>query len=230
LKLQEIYDTPEDALSATDDFYRNASGFGYDIEKLTSWLTAYGHIPKAGRILDLCCGDGIWSRAYKELNPAFDLYGIDISEGGIEKARDTVGDDKGQFVVGDVEHSLPFPKKHFSLIFARGTGIYNQHDMSRSATIKVIEMWHEYLADGGIFCGIYGSTPQLMGSYTPIEKVKLPYNRAPRQSDAVQFDGGKFHHTIQSFHAPFWAAESIEVVDYRYAKKKHIILTRRKKT
>jgi hypothetical protein len=89
-------------------------------------------------------------------------------------------------------------------------------------------MWHEYLADGGLFCGIYGSTPDMMGTYTPMEKVKLPYNRAPRQSEAVQFDGGKFHHSIESFHAPFWAAEDIEVVDYSYNKKKHIILTRRK--
>jgi ubiquinone/menaquinone biosynthesis C-methylase UbiE len=94
-------------------------------------VTQYTQVPKAGKILDLCCGDGIWSRPYKKLNPKLDLFGIDISAGGVERAKEMVGDTKGQFVVGDVESPLPFPKKHFNLIFARGTGIYNQHDMSR---------------------------------------------------------------------------------------------------
>jgi len=223
-----VYDSAAEALAATDEFYRSQTGFGYDLDKIKAWLKAYVPVPKKGRVLDLCCGDGIWSLGMKSLSPALELYGIDLSQGGIERAREIVGANDEHFVVGDVEQALPFPEQYFDFIFARGTGLYNQHDMSRPATVQVIEMWHRYLTPNGRFCAIYGSTPELMGQYTPIDEVKLPYNRAPRHSQAVDFDGGKFHHTIESFHAPFWAAESIEIVDYSFVKKKHVILTRRK--
>lgn len=225
---QEIFESADEALAATDEFYRSQSGFGYDMAKVTGWLTKNVPVPKSGRVLDLCCGDGIWSLGMKQLNPRLELYGIDISAGGIERAREMVGDTDGRFVVGDVEKDLPFPKHHFDFIFARGTGIYNQHDMSRPSTVRVFELWHEYLTDGGVFCAIYGSTPAMQGRYTPMEEVKLPYNRAPRQSEVVDFKGGKFHHTKESFHAPFLAAPSIEVMDYKFANNKHIILSRRK--
>lgn len=224
----KLHNIPESALIATDQFYRSSEGFGYDLTKLIKWLTSYTRIPETGKILDLCCGDGIWSQAFKELNPELDCFGIDISAGGVERAKERVKDSNDQFVVGDVEVELPFPKKYFNFIFARGAGIYNQHDMSRRATVKVIEMWHEYLVDGGVFCGVYGSTPSMMGSYTPIEKVKLPYNKVPRHSPVIQFEGGKFHHSIESFHAPFLAAKGIEIINYSFNKNKHIIHTRRK--
>ena len=68
-----------------------------------------------------------------------------------------------------------------------------------------------------------------MGRYTPIDEVALPYNRAPRQSDAVDFEGGKYHHSIESFQAPFLAAPTIELIDYSFVTKKHVITTRRRR-
>jgi SAM-dependent methyltransferase len=223
------YLSPAEALSATDDFYRSRQGFGYDLEKVVAWLKAHVRVPARGRVLDLCCGDGIWSKGFQEINPALELYGIDISEGGIEKAKGLVGDTAGRFVVGDVECEMPFPKGHFDLIFARGPGLFNQHDMSRPACVKVIELWHEHLGPRGVFLGIFASQPRLMGTYTPMEEAALPFNRAPRKTETIDFTGGKYHHTVESFHAPFWRAETVDVVSYSFVGNMHIITTRAKR-
>ena len=63
-------------------------GFEYTDEQVRTWLEIYlRRVPARGNVLDLCCGDGIWARGIKALQPNLDLYGIDISPGGIEKAR-----------------------------------------------------------------------------------------------------------------------------------------------
>ena len=223
---EPTYATPQDALAATDEFYA-AQGFAYSDDLVTSWLRAHVDVPSAGRVLDLCCGDGVWSRGFQLLNPRLELFGIDISAGGVAKARSLVGADGEHFVVGDAEAGrLPWPDGTFDVVFARGPGLYNQHDMDRDATIAVLEAWHRALSSRGRFYSIFASTPQLMGTYTPMEAVRLPYNRAPRRTDAVDFRGGKYHHTITSFCAPFWKAPSIEVVRYSFVGNQHILVTR----
>jgi hypothetical protein len=61
---RDCYHTPEDALAATDVFCHAAAGFSYDLEAVKSWLSKHVQIPKSGRVLDLCCGDGIWSKGF----------------------------------------------------------------------------------------------------------------------------------------------------------------------
>ncbi len=223
----QVYGSPEEALSATDDFYRSQSGFGYDMKNVTGWLSKNVKVPASGRILDLCCGDGIWSRGFKELNAKLELYGVDISAGGIDRARQMVGDTQGRFVTGDVETALPFETGFFDLIFARGPGLYNQHDMSRPACVNVIEMWHGYLKPEGRFYNIFASTPAMMGQYTPMEDVVLPYNRAPRKSDTIDFTGGKYHHTKETFCAPFEASGAIALESYTFVNNQHVLVTKR---
>ena len=223
----EVYASAQEALRATDAFYESQEGFQYTEELVEDWLKQFVRLPKAGRVLDLCCGDGIWSKGIKNLAPALELHGIDVSEGGIAKARQLMGEDAERFVVGDAEAELPYPDGHFQLIFARGPGLYNQHDMDRPATVAVIRRWHEKLAPGGRFYSIFASTPRLMGTYTPMQNVKLPYNRSPRKTEAVDFSGGKYHHTIQSFLAPFWREESIEVAQYSFVRNNHVLVTRK---
>ena len=228
---QELYRSPQEALAATDLFYREAAGFSYNLEEVKSWLSTHVRIPKAGRVLDLCCGDGIWSKGFQELRPQLDLYGIDVSTGGIDRARELLGaksqdEVRARFVVGDAEAGLPWPKRHFDLIFARGPGLFNQHDFGRPASVRVLEDWHTHLAERGLFYSVFASTPRLMGRYTPMNKVTLPYNRAQRQSRAIDFEGGKFHHSIESFHRPFWYAENIDIVSYCFERNQHILVTR----
>ena len=221
-----MYESPADALEATDRFYLQQEGFQYPEATVTEWLRRHVEVPASGRVLDLCCGDGIWSKGFQNIAPDLELFGIDISGGAIEKARQITGADESHFVVGDAEAELPFPRGHFDLIFARGPGLYNQHDMDRPATVAVIETWHEHLSSRGRFYSVFASTPEKMGTYTEMEQVKLPYNRAPRATPTVDFRGGKYHHTIQSFLAPFWKASNVDVVEYRFFQNLHVLVTR----
>ena len=201
----QIFNSVNDALNATDKFYEDLEGFQYTEESTTEWVRAHVPVPTKGRVLDLCCGDGIWAKAFQNLNPDLELFGIDISSGGIRKAASLLGSDGEHFVVGDAEAYLPFETSYFEVIFARGPGLYNQHSMDRPDTISVIEMWHRHLVPGsGRFYSIFASNPRLMGKYTPMEECTLPYNRAPRKTPAGEFSGGKLHHSISSFLAPFW--------------------------
>ena len=67
-----------------------------------------------------------------------------------------------------------------------------------------------------------------MGKYTPVDEVVLPYNQVPRDTGAVKFSGGKYHHSIETFHAPFWKARNVDVASYRFAENLHILVSRRK--
>jgi len=64
-----------------------------------------------------------------------------------------------------------------------------------------------------------------MGTYTEMENVKLPYNRSPRKSEAVDFSGEKFHHSIQSFLVLFWKASNVKTVNYFYKKNRYFLWT-----
>ena len=161
------------------------------------------------------------------MNSKLDLYGVDISKGGVAKAKSLLGSSEKNFVVCDAEAELPFKEGFFDIIFARGPGLYNQHSMASPAAIKIIENWHKALApNSGRFYSIFASTPQLMGTYTPMDKCKLPYNRSPRKTDAVNFTGGKYHHSVETFHEPFWAADNVSVVDYCFKNNLHILISK----
>ncbi|MEX0702840.1 MAG: class I SAM-dependent methyltransferase [Planctomycetales bacterium] len=224
---QATYDSPAEALQATSRFYQD-SGFQYTDEKVADHLAIYiRRPPKSGNVLDLCCGDGIWSKGIKALDPNSTLHGIDISPGAIESARRAVPADAANFVVGDAEGPLPWPDGTFDLIFARGPGLFNQHSMDRPAAIEVIERWHRLLKPAGVMVSMFYSDPELFGTYTNPLKVALPYNRAPRLTAAVDFTGGKYHHDIASFLCPFRKAGNVKLGDYRFLKKTHILESRR---
>jgi SAM-dependent methyltransferase len=223
----KTYGSTQEALSATDEFYENKEGFEYNEDLVNKWLSQYVRIPKSGRVLDLCCGDGIWSKGFKNLNSKLDLYGIDISEGGINKARKLLNTGADKFVLGDAEKNLPFNDGFFQMIFSRGPGLYNQHDMDRPAAIEIISNWHKKLAPDGLMYSIFASTPSKVGTYTSMDDAKLPYNRCPRKTEAVDFLGGKYHHDIKSFTAPFWKAADVNVLEYSFVRNMHILVTKR---
>jgi hypothetical protein len=64
-----------------------------------------------------------------------------------------------------------------------------------------------------------------MCDYTPMDQCKLPYNRAPRKSDAVNSSGGKYHHTITSFHEPFGVASNVKINDYVFKNNLHVLVS-----
>jgi len=224
---EKIYNDHSQARSATNEFYNDKSGFSYTDETVDLWLDIYlaRAIPNKAKILDLCCGDGVWSKGFKRRLPEATLHGIDISSGGIQKAKTLLAGDAENFLVGDAESTLPWEDAFFDLIFARGPGLFNQHSMDRPATIAVIESWHEKLSKSGKMISSFYADPQKFGTYTNPLEVALPYNRAPRLTDTVDFTGGKYHSDIQTFLAPFWKAKNVKIVDYRFIRNNHILLT-----
>lgn len=223
-----VYSSPAAALSATDEFYMHQDGFQYTEQRATKWIQEQLALPKKGRVLDLCCGDGIWTKGMKNVNPGLEYFGIDISSGAIHQAQTLLETDDSHFVVGDAEGALPFADDFFDLIFARGPGLYNQHSMDRDATIRVIESWHSKLHTGGRFYSIFASRPDKMGTYTSMEDARLPYNRCPRTTEAVDFLGGKYHHSIESFMTPFWKGQNVEIVRYSFIQNMHVLITKLK--
>ena len=221
------YKSENDARGATDEFYENQSGFSYTQQTVATWLDIYlrKNPPLNAQILDICCGDGVWSKGFKSRLENCSVYGIDISTGGINKARDLNPEDHNNFIQGDAELELSWENGTFDLIFARGPGLFNQHSMDRQATINVIERWHTKLKKSGIMISSFYSDPDLFGTYTNPVKVSLPYNKAPRLTDTVDFTGGKYHHDIQSFLLPFKKAQNVKILDYRFIRNNHIIET-----
>jgi len=222
-----VYENATEALGHTDDFYRSG-GFTYTAEQVQKWLVLIFGKPPVGRVLDLCCGDGVWSEGLSIWAPDAELYGIDISKGAIETSLARLGRDADQrFRVGDCESDLPWTEGFFDTILARGPGLYNQHRMDRPATVSVIECWHRVMRSGGTMYSVFASDPERFGTYTNPLLVKLPYNRAPRLTDAVDFTGGKYHHDTTSFLAPFASAAGVEIKDYKFVRKNHVLKTQR---
>ncbi len=221
------YKNSKIALKETDDFYLN-SGFQYSLNYVTKWLKDNIKVPKSGAILDLCCGDGIWSHGFEILNPKLNVYGCDISSGGIEKAKSILNKKNAQnFTIQDTEKPLNYDKGFFDLIFARGPGLYNQHNFSSKEAINIIESWHLLLKDDGRFYSIFASKPSMFGKYTNMNESVLPYNRSPRKTKAVNFLGGKFHHSIVSFLKPFEKCKSVEIDQYWFKNNLHFLVTKK---
>lgn len=156
----------------------------------------------------------LWSKDFKLRLPKATLHGIDIPSGRIQKAKSLLAD--------DAQSALPWAEGFFDLNFARGPFFLNQHSMGRPSSIAVIESWHEILnKTGKMISSLYADLQKFGTNTNPLE-VALPYNRAPRLIDTVEFTGGKYHSDIQSFLAPFWKAK---IVDYRIIRNNHILLT-----
>ena len=90
--------------------------------------------------------------------------------------------------------------------------------MDRPATIAVIEMWHRALRPSGRFVSIFYSNPEMFGCYTNPLKVRLPYNRAPRLTDAVDFTASKYHYDIAGFLLPFRKASNVKLGEYCFIR------------
>lgn len=80
------------AVSHTDKFYTNRSGKSYSDNQVDRWLSRwfFPFVNLSGKesVLDLCCGDGIWSFGLLRKHPRLQITGVDISTGGIQLANE----------------------------------------------------------------------------------------------------------------------------------------------
>lgn len=196
----------------TDQFYEAQNGLSYSDEKVERWLSKWfwPFVDLRGdeRILDLCCGDGVWSIGLMRRFPTLTVVGADVSQAAVKNANARATDlgiaERARFFCHDCENNLPFQSSSFDLIFARGLFVYNQHDMLRSGCLGLFEHWHGLLVPGGRFVAMYGSKPERFGTYTPAHETKgLPTNLSPRETPSTVFHGGKFNHSPTMFLLPF---------------------------
>lgn len=93
----------------------------------------YG-IKPGDKILDIGCGKGFQLYELTQLLPGVEVYGIDISAYAIENAKEEV---KDRLQVGNANH-LPFPDKHFDLVFSINT-LHNLHNYDLDKALREME-------------------------------------------------------------------------------------------
>ncbi|MDA8660021.1 class I SAM-dependent methyltransferase [Luminiphilus sp.] len=225
------------AVHKTNRFYQLQGGFSYSDEQVNRWLTKWFHpfveLKGTERILDLCCGDGVWSFGLLRRYPSILVSGVDVSDQAVENANKRATmlglSDRATFIAYDCETWLPFPEEAFDLIFARGVFVFNQHNMMRPGCLRLLEHWQEKLANGGRFVAMYGSKPDRFGKYTPPEETKgLPTNLERRETPAVDFRGGKFNHNPVTFLQPFMALHNAQIEFYQFSAGRHTLICRPK--
>lgn len=102
----------------------------------------YG-IKPGDKILDIGCGKGFQLYELTQLMPGVEVYGIDISAYAIENAKEEV---KDRLQVGNA-NCLPFPDKHFDLVFSINT-LHNLHNYDLDKALREMERVgkkHKYL-------------------------------------------------------------------------------------
>lgn len=93
----------------------------------------YG-IKQGDKILDIGCGKGFQLYELTQLLPGVEVYGIDISAYAIANAKEEV---KDRLQIANANH-LPFPDKHFDLVFSLNT-LHNLHNYDLDKALREME-------------------------------------------------------------------------------------------
>lgn len=114
---------------------------------LTASIISHINLTSVERVLDVGCGAGgllIRLKQEKGLNPRCELYGIDIAEGMLEKARgqSEAGKLSINFQLASADQ-LPFPDSYFDVIICQHV-LYHVADVQ-----KAVEEAYRCLNDGG---------------------------------------------------------------------------------
>lgn len=71
--------------------------------KICPLISIEPHIPRAGRVLDLGCGNGLFAAILKRGSPTRDIIGLDLDKAKVDLAREIFRGQSGlEFRVGDV--------------------------------------------------------------------------------------------------------------------------------
>ena len=94
-------------------------GYKYDgrWRKVADAFAEHYKLKKGDKILDVGCGKGFLLYDLTQAVPGIEIYGIDISQYGIEHAKEEV---RPYLKVANAT-TLPFPDKHFDFVFSINT-------------------------------------------------------------------------------------------------------------
>lgn len=129
--------TPQQIIDYYDTFYEG-EGFSYYppafTRRVLSSLCARAAVRPGARVLDVGCATGYYSAIFSSLG--YEVTGIDISETGIQKAREMYPDIR--FEVQDAT-DLPYEAGSFDLVFALGVSVASTRD------IRKLHRWLDHL-------------------------------------------------------------------------------------
>lgn len=137
-----------------NQMYSRPNCFGYYdwiYEPYITSLVRFCGLKEGDSLLDVGCGQGFFSYLFGK--SGLKVHGIDVSERGIEAARDLYGHLGLSFSVAAVEVAdLP---EQFDCIFVRSCSSYNTENFARQT--DVTEMLLRHLKPGGRFIFAYNS-------------------------------------------------------------------------
>lgn len=82
-----------------EDVYVHSANFRWEAYLTRSILK---NIPEIDSVIDVGCGEGIKTRLLSDIFPAAKIIGVDLSETGIEKAKNTTQNESIQYICDDV--------------------------------------------------------------------------------------------------------------------------------
>jgi SAM-dependent methyltransferase len=103
-------------------------------EKVAKAMADHYGIKAGDTILDVGCGKGFLLYDFTLVVPGVEVYGIDISKYAIDHAKDEI---KNRLRVGNAT-DLPWPDKHFDLVFSLNT-LHNLHCYDLDKALREIE-------------------------------------------------------------------------------------------
>ena len=118
-------------------------------DNILKWLKQFGLSKEALILLDVGCGTGFFTKAFRDLN--INSIGLDYSEVAIQKAQKLFSD------ISFIQMNGFDPKlnRQFDLIFCRGFSGFNTHDLNFVASW--VNRYVPYLTKGGYFILGYSS-------------------------------------------------------------------------
>jgi SAM-dependent methyltransferase len=103
-------------------------------EKVARALAEHYGLKAGSKVLDVGCGKGFQLFELTRVVPGIEVYGIDISEYAIEHCKEEIRD---RLQIGNAT-SLPFPDKHFDLVFSITT-LHNLHNYDLDKALREVE-------------------------------------------------------------------------------------------
>ncbi len=103
-------------------------------EKVARAMADHYGLKAGDRILDVGCGKGFLLFDFTKVVPGIEVHGIDISDYAIANCKEAI---KDRVQVGNAT-SLPFPDKHFDLVYSLTT-LHNLHNYDLDKSLREIE-------------------------------------------------------------------------------------------
>jgi SAM-dependent methyltransferase len=169
--------------------YRKENYFGYRewvFDRYISGLIRACGLEQGATVLDVGCGQGFFSYLFRK--HGMNVTGIDISEVGIQAARNAYGHLGITFAVADIETDV-LPGR-FDCVFVRGLSLYNRPDFPDNA--EVTNNLLKLVSPSGVLLFLYHSNCSSKRSeswrYHSWKELQTHFSRYP---------GARFHFSFK---------------------------------